>query len=124
MDQNPLDRLGGCPRCGGKGLGRNPKHFFYGICLIGSGVMALFQWWPAPEVFDFIREIFVSLKLSPWFGIMIWDAATGRPMRPYPDKLNFLRVGHSLCIVLWALLGGLLARCFHATHATDSLEPR
>ncbi len=80
MDQNPLDKLGGCPRCGGKGLGRNPKHFFYGICLIASGVMALFQWWPAPEVFDFIREIFVSLKLSPWFGNAIIWFISGVPL--------------------------------------------
>lgn len=79
MEQNPADRLGGCPRCRGKGLGRNPKHFFYGICLIASGALAFFHWPPAPELFAFIRELFQTLNLSPWFGNTIIWLVTGIP---------------------------------------------
>lgn len=38
-----------------------------------------------------------------------------------PSEVHFRRVFHSLFIILWAVLGGLIARCFYATRgsATD-----
>lgn len=39
-----------CTLCGGRGFLREDSFFFYGICLLACGALALFQW-TSPELF-------------------------------------------------------------------------
>lgn len=51
--------------------GRGSKRFFYGICLIASGFIALFHWPPVPVVFATISRLCGRLGSPEWFASVI-----------------------------------------------------
>ncbi|MCZ6815397.1 MAG: hypothetical protein O7F76_01725 [Planctomycetota bacterium] len=65
---------------GWTGAPRDHKHFFYGICLIASGFIALFHWPPVPVVFDAIKRLCGRLGSPEWFASVIMLTLTVLPL--------------------------------------------
>jgi hypothetical protein len=73
MNETGSYHLQTCPTCRGRGLCRNERHFFYAICLLGSGAVTLFQWPPVPELFALLSGAFARAGLPLWIGtVVIW----------------------------------------------------
>lgn len=65
-----------CPTCGGRGLRRNPKHFFWGVSLIASGMLVFFQWPPIPDLIAAFENFAVYVGLRADVGtVAIWTLA-------------------------------------------------
>ncbi|MBN2563545.1 MAG: hypothetical protein JXQ75_21710 [Phycisphaerae bacterium] len=68
-----------CPKCDGTGVYRNARHFFYGICLIASGIMCFFHWPPTPGLFAAVGDFGMRLGMPAWVtSVGIW-VLTGLP---------------------------------------------
>ena len=66
-----------CPHCEGTGTSRNPKHFFYGVSLIASGILVFFQWPPIPSLVGMIEAFARASGLPGWAGTTsIWVLAS------------------------------------------------
>ncbi len=68
-----------CPTCHGKGVCRDTKHFFYGICLIAAGMLCFFEWPPTPELFRAIWATMETFGLPSWVGSSLIWGLTGVP---------------------------------------------
>lgn len=79
MNDSKTFVLGSCPKCHGKGVFRDPKHFFYGICLIAGGMLCFFEWPPTPGLFAAIWDAADSIGLPSWVGSTVIWTLTGVP---------------------------------------------
>lgn len=62
-----------CRQCGGSGICRNGRFFFYAICLIGSAAIMFLHWPPTPALFEAIHRLCWSIGLPDWIGsTTIW----------------------------------------------------
>lgn len=70
---------GGADR-GWTGAPRDHKRFFYGICLIASGFIALFHWPPVPVVFAAIKRLCGHFGSPEWFAGVIMLTLSVTPL--------------------------------------------
>ncbi len=62
-----------CSQCGGSGVCRNGRFFFYAISLIGSAAIMFLHWPPTPALFEAIHRLCWSIGLPDWIGsTTIW----------------------------------------------------
>lgn len=68
-----------CTMCHGRGFWRDPKRFFYGICLLACGGQMLFQWTPAPHVFMAVWRLVAYFSLPDAVGTALIFCLTAFP---------------------------------------------
>ena len=68
-----------CTMCHDRGFSRNPKYFFYGVCLIACGALMFFQWTPAPRAFTTIWGFVAQFGLPDFVGTGLICTLTAFP---------------------------------------------
>jgi hypothetical protein len=73
MDKAKAARKNACARCGGAGRRRQPKHFFYAISLMASGVLVFLQFPPVPWLIAMVEDAAEAVGLTSSVGtVAIW----------------------------------------------------